>query len=162
MSRQNEIKPTPRDYSFSYTYVRSYILHAPKKPIMELYALICSVHNVDFTIKRFYHFQTRYHKWTSIQEIDFSKTHLFYKLQILSKICASKIFQLIKLLMHFCKVKSYDTSSQEDETNYDTKFYFLLDYKIHFPGRFFQLRQHKDALQHLLLAEASKYNRSHT
>ena len=161
MSRQNETKPTSRDYSFFYTYVRSYILHEPKKPIMELYVLICSVHNVDFTIKRFYHFQTQYHKWASIQEIDISKPHLFYKFQILSY-TTSKIFKPTKNLMHFCKVKSYDTPSQEGETNYAAIFYFLLDYELHFPGRFFQLRQHKDALQHLLLAEASKYNRSHT
>ena len=117
MSRQNEIKPTSRDYSFFYTYVRSYILHEPKKPIMELYVLICSVHNVDFTIKRFYQFQTQYHKWASIQEIDISKPHLFYQIQILSY-TTSKIFKLIKHLMHFCKVKSYYASSQEGETNY--------------------------------------------
>ena len=161
MSRQKETKLTSRDYSFFYTYERSYILHEPKKPIMELYVLICSVHNVDFTIKRFYHFQTQYHKWTSIQEIDIFKPHLFYQLQILSY-TSSTIFKLIKHLMHFCKVKSYDTFSQEGKTNYAAIFYFLLDYNIHFPGRFFRLRQHKDALQHLLLAEASKYNRSHT
>ena len=131
MSRQNEIKPTSRDYSFFYTYVRSYILHEPKKPIMELYVLICSVHNVDFTIKRFYQFQTQYHKWASIQEIDISKPHLFYQIQILSY-TTRKIFKLIKHLMHFCKVKSYYASSQEGETNYAAIFYFLLDYKNSF------------------------------